>query len=141
MASIETSIAINRSLEEVFSFITDPGNTPRWAPAVKSVTVSGPMGPGARGREVRTFLGRRLEMDWEVTEYEPPRRLGFRYTSGPLPAVAVFTLEPEAEGTRLTCRTNIQGRGLFRLLGPLIAMEGRGEDQANFQNLKRVLES
>jgi uncharacterized protein YndB with AHSA1/START domain len=140
MASIETSIVVNRPVEEVFHFVSEPRNATAWAPAIHEVTTDGPMGPGTRGREVRTFLGRRMVMEWVVSEYEPNRRVGFKYTTGPVPATAIFTFEPVAEGTRMTCRSNIEGRGIFRLVEPLMAWEGKKEDETNFRTLKQLLE-
>jgi uncharacterized protein YndB with AHSA1/START domain len=141
MASIETTIVIERPVDDVFRFVSEPENARSWAPAVQEVTTDGPIGPGTTGREVRSFLGRRMVMDWVVSEYEPNRRVGFRYVTGPLPATAIFTFEPVAEGTRLTCRSNIEGRGLFRLVEPLMAWEGKKEDETNFRTLKQLLEA
>jgi carbon monoxide dehydrogenase subunit G len=140
MPTIETSIVIGRPAGEVFAFLADPRNTPRWTPSVKTVTVDGPMRVGARGRDVLNSLGRRLEENWLITKHEPGRRYAFQY-EGPLSGVVVYTLEPVAEGTRVTCRADLRGRGFFKLLTPLMAMEGKKEDEANFRRLKQLVEA
>ena len=47
--------------DEVFAYATDPANVPEWQSSALETTVDGPLQAGATGREVRTFLGRRME--------------------------------------------------------------------------------
>jgi uncharacterized protein YndB with AHSA1/START domain len=140
MAIIETTTVIKRPPGDVFAFLSDPRNTPKWTPSLKEVRAEGPMRVGARGRDVLVFLGRRLVLDWEITEYTPGRRYAFRY-EGPLSGDIVYLFEPVGEGTRVTCRADVRGRGWLRLLTPLMAMEGKKEDAANFARLKALLEA
>jgi uncharacterized protein YndB with AHSA1/START domain len=140
MASVETSMIIHSPLERVFNFLMDTTNVPKWMPKVNEVIVDGPMGLGTHGTEIRSFLGRTMKMEWEVIEYEPYCKVTFHYQSGPLPAIATFTFEKVSDGTRVACQTNIEGRGIFRLLMPMVVREAKKEDETNFSNLKRVLE-
>ncbi|MFN2589753.1 MAG: SRPBCC family protein [Actinomycetota bacterium] len=141
MPTIETTITIARNPEEVFAFAIDPSNTPAWSPAVESSTSDGPIGPGTTGTETRRFMGRRMTLGWRITKFEPGRVYGFEYTSGPLPAQAVFTFEAVPEGTRVVCRTDIRPRGILKLLGPMIAREGKREDEGNLRRLKEAIEA
>jgi Polyketide cyclase / dehydrase and lipid transport len=63
MARIETSLVINRPIEEVFAYITDQANQPtrqsRLLEAEK--TSEGPIGVGTTWRLVAKFLGQRIE--------------------------------------------------------------------------------
>jgi uncharacterized protein YndB with AHSA1/START domain len=140
MASVETSLIIRSPVEQVFDFLMDTRNVPKWMPKVNEVIVDGPMGLGTHGTEIRSFLGRTMKMEWEVIEYEPYRKVTFHYQSGPLPAIATFAFDEVREGTKVTCRTNIEGRGIFRLFMPMVVREAKKEDESNFANLKRILE-
>ena len=64
-------------------------------------------------------MGRRMEADNEYVAYEPDRLVTFRTTSGP-PLVASYLFDAEANGTRLTSRVELEGRGLFGLMEPVI---------------------
>ncbi len=57
---IETSVVINRPIEDVFNYSTDPGNTPEWQTGLleSRLTSAGPIGVGSTIRDVRMFMGR-----------------------------------------------------------------------------------
>lgn len=141
MARFQTTTLIARPPDEVFAFITDPANTPVWAPAVLESRSEGPIRLGGRGTEVRRFMGRKLELAWEITQYEPGRGYGYRYPGGPIPLETAFALEPDPRGTRLICTTDLRPRGLLKLLTPLILREAKREDAENFRRLKQAIES
>jgi hypothetical protein len=61
-------------------------------------------------------------------------------STAPFPATADFSFRSTGAGTRLTCSMDLRPRGFWRLLGPLIAREGRKSDQAQFQKVKQILE-
>jgi uncharacterized protein YndB with AHSA1/START domain len=60
---IETSIVINRPIEDVFVYSTDPENTPKWQTGLleSRVTSAGPIGAGSTIRDVRVFMGRQRD--------------------------------------------------------------------------------
>lgn len=72
---------IDRPVEEVWKFITDVSNAPKWDEDVTEwkQTSAGPLGVGT------TFdaIHRRLTYSERVTEYEPNKRLSLLITSGP----------------------------------------------------------
>ena len=70
MVNVETSIIINRPIEEVFAYLTDAGNNPQWDLGLVEVrqTPERPVGVGTRITEVRKFLGRKMETTSEVVE-------------------------------------------------------------------------
>jgi uncharacterized protein YndB with AHSA1/START domain len=49
MATLEISTVINRPLEEVFAFLSNPENGPKWSSGSSDVTMTsaGPLGVGA----------------------------------------------------------------------------------------------
>lgn len=63
MLRIESSVVINRSIEEVFAFVTDVEKFSQWSAVAEEVkrTSEGPMGVGTMSSFVAHFLGRRLE--------------------------------------------------------------------------------
>ena len=77
MISVEHSVVIDRPIHEVFAFIANVENNPQWQQSVLETrkTSPGPVGVGSTGIEVRQFMGRRMELSFEVTEYEENSRL------------------------------------------------------------------
>ncbi|MDX6414356.1 MAG: hypothetical protein QOG06_1971 [Gaiellaceae bacterium] len=80
MTKIERSIVIDRPVEEVWEFVHETADNILWQTtlAESEQLTEGPMDVGTRVREVRRFLGLRIESTWEMTEYEPNRTSAIR---------------------------------------------------------------
>jgi uncharacterized protein YndB with AHSA1/START domain len=133
---LEHTLVVARPPEEVFAFLADPDNLPRWQTGVVEVRREG----DRRHVEVRSFLGRRLEQTLVVTEYDPPRRLDLAVVEGPLPLRISHTLEAEDGGTRILFVGEGEPRGLPRLLAGVAAKAVELQSQHDFAKLKRILE-
>ena len=85
MPSAEHTVTIARPIDEVYAFVADGTNNPRWHSGVIEISrTSEQDGLGATYRQVLTGPGgRRIDGDYRVTAYDPPRRLGFEVTAGP----------------------------------------------------------
>src|SRR5690242_5692000 len=97
------TIAIRRPRDEVFAYLADLENLPRWNYAIARTRklTPGPVGVGSRYHQIRTVPARREE-DLEVVELEPGRRLTVQATLNTLPARLSYTLEPAGGATVLT---------------------------------------
>lgn len=142
MIEEEHSIIIARPIEEVFEFVADQMNAPKWQDGLLEVrrTSEGPVGVGTKHVFVRKFMGRRLEAGNEYTEYEPNRKIAFKSASGPMTFDASYLTELTPEGTRLTSRIQMQPGGFIGLAEPLITVGLRREMEANLGELKELLE-
>ena len=139
----ELSVVIDRPIEEVFAFATEPENEPLWQSTSLETeqTSGGPVGVGTTFRNTSKFLGRRIDSTYEVTENEPPRRQCVRATSGPIPGSGCYLFEPAEGGTRFTQRFEAEIGGFFRLAEPLVARAIRRQMEADMETLKDLLES
>src|SRR5438067_1729459 len=103
--TVQNSVFINRSVDDVFTFVTDPTTTMLWqANLVRSeILTPGPMGTGTRVLEVRRLGNAERQADWEVTEYEPAVKRGYVYPKGfgPIKQKGVTIFEPNNGGTLL----------------------------------------
>jgi uncharacterized protein YndB with AHSA1/START domain len=143
MMRIEHSVEIKCPVDEVFGYITKPENTPQWqAGMLESQQVSeGPMRVGTIFTEVRQMMGRKMHQKMEVTEYEPNQKWSFRSIEAPVPHEAHLVFESIGDGTRVSLNSLGKPTGLFRLLSPLIRRQLKGQFEADFENLKQLLES
>jgi uncharacterized protein YndB with AHSA1/START domain len=143
MATFEINLVIHRPIEEVFAFISNAENLPRWRAATLEITpISGgspDVGSLFRGRFA--FLGRPFEGNLEVIRHEPPRRYATRLTKGPFPLEAHYTLESNNEGTRLTLVIQGEPGGFFKLAEPLVVSMARRSYESDLHNLKEMLEA
>jgi uncharacterized protein YndB with AHSA1/START domain len=142
MSKIERSIVIDRPIDEVFRFVHDPGNDAAWQTTLIDCAKldDGPIGVGTQVHERRRFLGVKVEMTREITEYEPPTRSAFKMVAGGAPMSGTYRLEPLAHGTKLTATGYVEQRGFFKIAEPLfVSMAGR-ELEASLGHLKDLLE-
>jgi ligand-binding SRPBCC domain-containing protein len=99
MLRVESTEVINRPIEEVWSYISDPRKTPEYSRSAREreILSAGPIGKGTRYRNVDRLLGRRFEYEAEVIEYDAPTRWVGRVVNGPVEAEWQETLEPSQE--------------------------------------------
>jgi len=149
MIRVEDSVEINRSVEEVFSYTTNPDNFPHWAATVIEVLhEDAPGGEGQLDRKGERFtlvqqaLGRRFEAPFEVINYEPNRRYVHRGTEGhPVPVTMVFVYERlSSDGTRFTPRIEAEPGSFFVLVGPVLKRAIRRQLKTNLETLQHLLE-
>jgi uncharacterized membrane protein len=143
MAKLEISTVINRPVEVVFAFLSNPENGPKWNSSSGEVTITsgGPVGVGTTYRSVRTFLGQRIESETEITEYEPNQRLASKAISGPFPMESLVTFEPVEGGTRVTGTLIGEPGGFFKLAEPVLVSRMKQQFEADLAKLKDMMEA
>ena len=141
MATFENTVMIGRPLEEVFGFLSDFENLPRWNYAIVEThkVSAGPVGVGTIYQQVRSVPSRSEER-FEVTAYNPPHRLEIRGQLGPFPSRLSYALAATPEGTRVTNSVELELRGPGRLLRRVAVPRVRDAVAANLRKLKELLE-
>jgi len=141
--NFETSIRIERPIEAVFDYVSDPTTFPRWNSAVQSVreTSAGADGVGATYRMKRELPGGPAENDLEVVEVNRPTLFVIRTTSGPTPFLYRYAFTDEDGATLLELAAEVELGGLAGALGPLASRVVKRGVDSNFADLKRILEA
>jgi uncharacterized membrane protein len=140
MPSAQHSVTIDRPVGDVFAFVDDHTNDRRWRPGVLEIRKVGGDGRGARwAQTMRGPMGRGIPSDFEVTEYEPNRRIGFRATAGPVRPEGRYEFADDGGATRVTFALSADLSGAQKLMSPMVGKAMRNEVQA-LAELKRVLE-
>lgn len=139
MAVVETTAVLPAPPEQVEAHLTDPTKVIELSPDIESFELSGPLAVGTKVREVRRVLGRRMELEWTVTEYEPNRRMVFDWTGKRMHVTGKVNFEPVDGGTRVSTHNDIRATGAFRLVEGLIASGVRREERTMFGRLRAQL--
>jgi len=144
MARAEGSTTIKRPIEEVFAVLSDLSNNSKWVSGIveapKKIS-DGPIGVGTTWHTIAKFLGRRIESDTEITEFEANRKITSTSKSGPFPTTFEITLEPVAGGTRVNQIIEAEPGGFFKLAEPLLVTMARRQFQNDLDNLKDLMEA
>jgi uncharacterized membrane protein len=142
MVNIQSSVAINRPISDVFSFLSDNQiNAHQWMSGLLDVKITNDVtGIGRAWVDTVQVLGRRVEVASEVTEYEPERRIGFRSTSGPFPLQGRYAFEADGQATKVAFSMEGEPGGFFKLAEPFVARSVQRQWDTNLANLKDILE-
>ena len=142
MIRIETQVEINQPSDEVFAYISNFENNPQWQSGQIEArfTSEGELGVGSTYDQVAKFLGRQVISAFEVQEYEPGRRVKASSTSGSFLITFTRTVEPKDGGSLVTAVIEGDASGFFKLAEPLLKMMVQRSVDADYQNLKRILE-
>lgn len=137
MIRFEHHMIIERPIEDIFAFVSDFENMPRWNDFVlKTVKLSdGPVGQGTLYRQVY----KSHEQKYQIIEYEPNHRVTVR-TLPPAPLWQMrLTLEMTPEGTKLIdeweLETDLSGR-----LERRAANQIKAEVAGHLKKLRTLLE-
>jgi carbon monoxide dehydrogenase subunit G len=143
MAKFELKLVINRPIEEVFGFISNAENLPRWRASALEVTrtSSEPSGIGSVFKARFSFLGRPFDGDLEIIVHEPHGKYGTKMIGGPFPLEARYSLEPAVNGTSITMVVEGTPGGFFKLAEPLVVSLAKRSYEADLNNLKEMLEA
>jgi carbon monoxide dehydrogenase subunit G len=142
MPKASYAITINRRASEVFAFVADGEKCPQWRPGVLDIKRLSGEGVGTKySQGVKGPMGRRIAADYEVTVFEPDRRLEFQTLTGPARPHGRYDLEPVDGGTRLTFSLDAQLTGLSKLLMSSTVQKTMDSEVRTLDNLKRVLET
>lgn len=143
MIKSETEQIIERPAEDVWAYAADIVRHPNWMGVTDARILHGVGSEvGSRGRE-RVALGPfKWDVEFEVAEAAPGRRIVWRSVAGaPFDLEVALDLAPAGPtSTRATYGAAIQPHGLWRLLSPLIAMEGKAGPERELRRLKENVE-
>lgn len=147
----EAKAAIERPLEDVFAFVSNPNNETMWHTQILQVRpaggsaerseLPGSWSDGSTWMVTASFMGRRMESEVQVTGFEPDHRIEFTTRSGPVRPIATCRFEGADGATLFTRRTEIPLKGIFRLMKPLIQRDAIRRQERHIENLKRILQS
>jgi uncharacterized protein YndB with AHSA1/START domain len=139
----ERSATIDRSPHEVFAFLADIGNLPRWQSGVVRAeqTSSGPVGVGTTAVVERRLMGQDVRADLRVTRFEPGHAIVLETDASGLHVEASIRLEPmDPDGCRVTFGMAMDATNVFmRPLEAMVAQAAEGDIGASLEALRREI--
>ncbi len=141
MARYTTTVPAARSAQDAFAYMADFSNVAEWDPSVRRAQRldDGPLAQGTRFDVAVGFLGREVELTYELTEYDPAaRRAVLRGSNATTVSVDTITVADDAS---VTYDAQLSLRGVLRLFDPLLnlAFQRLGDNAA--RGLRGVLAS
>lgn len=142
MMSTEASQDIARSPEDVFAFVADVSNDPKWHTDVTDASLT--QGDGKAVGSVWTIKVKpQMGMTGgtvKVASYDAPYRIVFDVDMGKMKPTTTFTVEQAGTGARISRKVEMEPTGMMKLMAPLMGGMFRKRNVMFLGNLKRVLE-
>jgi hypothetical protein len=143
MIILNASTLIYRPIQQVFDFVSSPENDFQWQYGTLTATglSEGVSKIGSFFRSIGHLLGQRVQNTFEVTEYEPNRKYGFKSLSGPLHSQTSYTFEVASGSTKISISTQAHVVDFFQMNERLLEKKMKKELKENLTLLKDVLEA
>ena len=139
MASFAHSVEIPRPPADVFPWLLEDDKVPKWTGHLQRYEQHGALGTGARVRQVLEVSGRTIDVELEITVYQPPSDAETRFSTNGIEVVSSYALLVAGAGTRLTQTIEAKPSGFTaRMLVPVL--QPRLEEKLT-QDLERLRET
>lgn len=143
MINISSSTLIYRPIKRVFEFISMPENDFQWqyGTLASAQLIEGQAKVGTAFRSVGHLLGHRTQSTYEVTEYEPNRKYGFKSLSGPLNSFTSYTFNIARGSTQVDLSLQANAVNLLDLNENILEKRMKKQIKENLAILKNILEA
>ena len=143
MINLNVSTMIYRPIGQVFDFVSTPENDFQWQYGIlESARLSGGASNiGTLFRSVGHLIGRRIESTFEVTEYIPNRKYGFKSLSGLLQSQTFYTFEIASGSTKVTVATQANPVNFFQMGETILEKKMKKQLKEDLAMLKEILET
>jgi uncharacterized protein YndB with AHSA1/START domain len=122
MRRVQRTAQIAATPAEVYAFLAEPANLPRWQAGMVSAerTSPPPTVVGSTARVVLELMGQQVTAEITVREAEPERRLALAASMSGMGVVATLDLAPNDGGTEITLASEVRAQNVF--MAPLERM-------------------
>jgi carbon monoxide dehydrogenase subunit G len=141
MATYSTEIDSTWEQEEVFEYLSTFSNAREWDPGVTEGESLSP-GPAVVGSVYRLAVriaGRVVPFEYRVVDIDRPRRVVLQAQRAGITSTDTITVEGSGPGSRVRYVAVLDGRGVLRLVAPLIARAFAKMADRAAAGLRRVL--
>jgi carbon monoxide dehydrogenase subunit G len=141
----ETTVVIDRPIEQVFAFLADGENDPKFSPRVQEIakTTDGPPGVGTVYASTVKDAGMTTKRAFKLTEFEQPTRIRWTEVSKNLVTASEggYDLARDGGGTRVTIYNVLEGHGPGKLIAPLALRSARKGADDFGRSIKAAVEA
>jgi carbon monoxide dehydrogenase subunit G len=142
----EGTVEIDRPVDEVFAFLADGENDPKFSPRVLEIkkTTDGPTAVGTVYASTVKDAGMKTKRQFKITEFEAPTKIRWTEISKNLVTASEGGYDLEATGdgkTKLRVHNVLEGHGLGKLIAGLALSAARKDADAFAGRIKAAVEA
>lgn len=143
MVRVEVNTNISQPVHDVFEFVRQESNLPKWDEELIKIikTSDGDFGMGTKLHlDIKPIMGV-TEGTGEVVGYEPDKKIEFQFEMGKVKPHVWHLTEPQGAGTKFTRVVEIQPKGFMKLMTPMMARKIYKYNVDILAKLKSLLEA
>lgn len=144
MVNVITEIEIEKPVDVVAEYASNPDNAPEWYENIKSAVwkTDKPLKVGSQIAFVAHFLGKEMAYTYEITEFIPDAKLTMRTAEGPFPMETTYTWTTVSKSrTKMTLQNAGKPAGFSKLFAPFMGVMMRKANQKDLGKIKQILEN
>ncbi len=109
MASLSSTIVINKPVDKVFAYVIAVENHTAWQAGIKAakVTPAGPIAVGSTYSYTTEVMGRKYESQMQVSAFELNKKWAVKTIGVPRSVETVYLFEAAGNGTKLTLSMDV----------------------------------
>jgi uncharacterized protein YndB with AHSA1/START domain len=139
------SVVIDRPIDDVFVFLLDGENDPKFSARVQQMekATDGPPGVGTIYKSTVVDAGMTTQREFELTEVDAPTKIRWAERSKNMVTAPEggYDLKPAGDGTEVRFYNVLEGHGFGKVLQPLALRSARKGAQDFANSIKRAVEA
>jgi hypothetical protein len=139
------SVVIDRPIGDVFAFLVDGENDPKFSTRVQKMEQAsdGPPGVGTIYRSTVKDAGVTTEREFELTAVDAPTKIRWaeRSKNSVTATEGGYDLKPAGDGTEVSFYNVLEGHGFGKVVAPLALRSARKGAQDFANAIKRAVEA
>jgi hypothetical protein len=138
-------VVIDRPIDEVFAFLVDGENDPKFSARVQKMekATDGPPAVGTIYKSAVKDAGMITQREFELTEVDAPAKIRWAERSKNMVTAPEggYDLTPSGDGTEVAFYNVLEGHGFGKVLAPLALRSARNGAQDFANSIKRTVEA
>jgi hypothetical protein len=138
-------VVIDRPIDEVFAFLVDGENDPKFSARVQKMekATDGPPAVGTIYKSAVRDAGMTTQREFELTEVDAPAKIRWAERSKNMVTAPEggYDLTPSGDGTEVAFYNVLEGHGFGKVLAPLALRSARNGAQDFANSIKRTVEA
>jgi hypothetical protein len=142
MPVVEHKVSINRSVSDIFRFMSDFANNPKWQPSSMNLEKAGKIRIGDMVVGTQRIMGRMQHVNADVVDYSPNQKIAYTGIMGNYPFRTTYNFNfSGAGGTEVTIMTDIRIPWFYFFFRPFVLAGLNSQTATALDNLKQYLEA
>jgi len=135
-------ISIQANSDDVFNFISNFENNPKWQKGMIACSIvdNAPLGLGQKYNQEASFLGKEIISVFEVIDYKPGEMVKATTLESSFPITFTRMVEQTPSACMVTAIVEGDSSGFFKIIEPIMKWMVKNSIAKDYKKLKQLME-